>query len=1012
MGSVWPASGRGVRSVRLSAVLLLLLGVGQTNSAWGADQAYTVLADFEDASVAAQLTDVRQVLAADCKLTTTQIPARGQGALALEIGATAPRVSVACDLTFREPMRFPELDRVALFCWVRDAEIRIAFRLRDARGQLYETELQSVKEKLRWAQVGVAIGAAQLKRLTGTQPFADPLQVQGFRVETTALGRQTVYLDDLQVVHQVSPQHLVHGTFDFDEPTRVYEPGAPIRAAVVLENRSRTAHLTVTVDLAWTRPDGSSLQAQRDLVNLPPSGVDFRSHRKLDFSQVIQSPGLYRLVARAQAPGWPASNTFATTIAVTPSNRRVPRGRSVFFGVRSNLLREPQLDQMLEIRVARDMGVNLLAVDVPWRLAEPKAQAYDFAPLQPLVTALTERDIAPLAVLTEPPIWAAGDRAAREIELIRLLEALIAKFGERVPQYQLDAELFGDVPIDSMLASTERVRAAIRAAHPRVEVLPPAVHVHEAAPALDVAELLKRDPEFPLVFQTCGDTLPCLAQLEAYRQRAGFEWKASHFWQHDAAPIVGAGEFADAEGVLRHFVSAAVAGVGGLIWHDLRDDDNDLASPNAWDGLLRRDFSPKTSMLGYTTIAGLLTGYRCAGPVRGAPPEFDSALFISANRQIMALLPKPHRVLPAVLSPVADAMGDFSAYDFERRPHALLMPGENAALVPVLPRPLFIALATKRAESEPQVRLTTPWLRVPGTLFCGRDTSFSIEIDAFRRLNRSYLQLQTPKDAPYDASLSAASLTAELGETVAEAVQLSPRAGRDFARSTLELRLSIQGSRFELPIEVCSLADIRSLARGNAVTDEAYRLGRLSAPAGARATATAELHAAFTAEQMQLAVVVEDDRFTPLRAESAGALAGDQLLIRLAKADSPVRLGVRLEPAQLGSQAPRALGTTNTQAATEWNCVGAARADGSRAFTLTIPAAALHEAALAAGQKLLLNVQYIDDDADGFPPAELSWSSASGGEPAERLRWARLAGADGKALAAGELGAKEKGDPD
>ena len=53
------------------------------------------------------------------------LPARGKGSLALEIGATAHGVSVACDLTFREPTRFYTARRVVTYCWIDEGEYGI-----------------------------------------------------------------------------------------------------------------------------------------------------------------------------------------------------------------------------------------------------------------------------------------------------------------------------------------------------------------------------------------------------------------------------------------------------------------------------------------------------------------------------------------------------------------------------------------------------------------------------------------------------------------------------------------------------------------------------------------------------------------------------------------------------------------------------------------------------------------------------------------------------------------------
>ena len=107
-----------------------------------------------------------------------------------------------------------------------------------------------------------------------------------------------------------------------------------------LENISRQRALPLSVQLAWRRADGTELNTTRASLNLPASGAEYRSRQPVDFSQRIYEPGLYRLEARVYGPGW-IMPALQTTIAVTYTNRALPRGRATFFGIQTNLLREP-----------------------------------------------------------------------------------------------------------------------------------------------------------------------------------------------------------------------------------------------------------------------------------------------------------------------------------------------------------------------------------------------------------------------------------------------------------------------------------------------------------------------------------------------------------------------------------------------------------------------------------------------------------------------------------------------
>ena len=264
---------------------------------------------------------------------------------------------------------------------------------------------------------------------------------------------------------------------------------------------------------------------------------------------------------------------------------------------------------------------------------------------------------------------------------------------------------------------------------PKVEILPPPIPVNDADPPHDIGGFVRDNPGFPLGFRTSGDATVCLRQLQAFRQRGQFDWQASYWWEHDAEPLGGAGHYSDAEAVLRDYVAAATAGIGSVVWFDLRDDDNNPANPATMCGLVQRDFSPRTSLLGYASAAGVLTGCLCVGPVAGTPEAFDSALFVGTNRQVAVLLPQPNRVLPAVVAPHSGKPGQFAVQDFERRERPMLT-SSAAPLVPTIPRPLFVTLTFKQTQSEPQVDFARPWLRVPATVFCGANAPFTVELDA------------------------------------------------------------------------------------------------------------------------------------------------------------------------------------------------------------------------------------------------------------------------------------------
>ncbi|MBK9119995.1 MAG: hypothetical protein IPM18_10420 [Phycisphaerales bacterium] len=953
---------------------------------WGQETAVTVLADFESSTVAARIGDTHAVAPGDCRVRNVAIPARGQGALSVEIGATQPRVAVVVDLVFREPMRFSQANRIAAYCWIGDAPIGVAFRLRDSAGQLFETPAQNVTLPNRWVEVASDLTPTALERLQGSTALTFPVQLEALRIVTTRQGRQTVVIDDLQMEHRVAAPDLVAGTFSFDEPTRFYEPGSTVRAAVVLENRSRQVALNTTVKLAWTRADGSVLQTQQANISLPVSGIDYRSTRKLDFSQRVTDAGLYRLVAEVHAPGWPTTNVFETTIAVTPSNRRVARGRSTFFGVRTNLLREPLQDQLLEISVARDMGVNLLALDVPWETLEPKRGNFDFDTLATPLQTIIQRDMAVLLVLTEPPDWVPTDPQERLLAISDALSATLTRFGAGLRNVLVTRETLGEDDPAAHAASLDAIRARLLQRHPDTVVYGPLLVIDSAA-QLDIGTLRSGAPDLPRVFQTRGDTATALRDLEAFQARTAYRWQSQDLWLHHAAAVSGTGQTADAEAVLRHYVAAAAAGVGGLLWSDLRDDDNDPARPAQQRGLIRRDFGPRTTMIGYASTAGLLTGLRGTGPVPGTPEGFDSALFVGSTQQIGVLLPPANRILPAVLAPFSSAAGTFTVTDFERRAVPVLTSSYPTLFV-TAPRPLFVVLTLERAQSEPHLTLRKPWLRAPSIVFAGENTGFNVELDALQELRRSFLQVRLGREAPIEASFQSASLSANAGDTLTQRITLAPRAEQRFEHVELTLRASIEGQTVEVPLTVRPLSQVRALTAETSLSDPRYRLDALApVAAGLRPTAEVTLHAAFKGDRLLLAWRIKDDRLIPFAVDENGRTRGDFILVGLAREGHPQHTEARLTVA--GTPSILAVHGTPSALLADWRITAEDAPDGFRVVQLNLPISHEFGKPWMADDRLLIATTYSDDDADGFPAVRLHWGRGLDGTGVTTgFRWA------------------------
>lgn len=810
----------------------------------------TILADFETDSVAASLVDARNVLAADCRVKRVPIPARGQTALMIEIGAIAPNASVACELAYRVDSPIDEPLGAAVFCWLNEGQATVAFRVRDARGRIFETSPQPVGQTRRWQLLTAALGPEGLTPIAhpgereAAAPAAErPLEIVGLRVTTPTVGHQAIFVDDVQVEHLAALDELVGAEFRFDEVARLYVPGAVVRAEIEFENRSRSRACELSVELTWHDERGQMVGRGAGRAVLPPSSADFRSRQRVNASQRFNEPGLYRLSARVRNDQSPRVREFSSSLAVLHSNRLLSRGRNVFFALRTNLLREARPDRAGEIRAAREIGAQLLALDVAWDLLEPSPGQYRLDELDDVLTALAERDIAVMLSLAHAPSWL-PDAAARRPPQRRLLAEMARRAAARAAYFQpLEFDQAG-VPAGDEPAYLAEAAAALREAGSRAALVAPPVRVDEPAPR----PLPRGWSDAPAIwtFQTEGRCATAREALRRYAAANGLTWSSATWWQHRAAPLPSVGVEADAVELLEHYVEAARAGVGSLVWSDLRDDSSDARRPQHQRGLIGRDFGPKRSLIAYSSLAGALAGMRYVHPAPGTPTAFDSALFIASNRQTAVMIPRGNRVRPAVLAPISGLGGALSVVDFQRRPLPVLE-SAGPTLVPTPGGPFFVGIEFEQIEPKPRLEFAPEWLRVPATVLCGENAATVIELDAPLALQRSYFQIVLPPDAPFTSSVGARNLRAAAGDTIRIESVLTPVAGRSFERSALTVRLALEGRAIELPLVVRRLHRI-------APPDDGPATGVLSLMSDAGAAPAGEVRAACTPDELSISI--------------------------------------------------------------------------------------------------------------------------------------------------------------
>ncbi|MDX2200003.1 MAG: hypothetical protein SF069_13665 [Phycisphaerae bacterium] len=925
----------------------------------------TVVADFESDAVATSIGQVEGVLRADCTTRRGSLPARGSHCLAVEIGATQPQVSAVADMLLRNPIRFDSLDELGGFVWITAAPVKVAFRIEDATGRAFESAETTVKDLSRWVPLKLKFDPQSLKALGGEGPPKMPIQMRGVRISTTERGKQTVHLDDLQVAHRVGATDVLDGQFRFNEPTRIYDPGATAGAQVILENRSLEKALSVTVNLSWIQPDGATLKEQTATVDLPNASRGLRSYQTIDFSQKLSTPGLYRVVAKARAAGWTAAKQFETTIAVAPSNRNLARGRGQRFGMRTNLWREPREDQLLELALARDIGVQVLQLDVPWDQLEPREDDFRLDDLATLVEKTIEFGVTPVIGIAGRPVWLTTP--ADEAQLRGLLTALQRKFGRRVPMYSI---LRGEgVAADGEFRGLiERLAKELRAAGP-IELMAEGFDW----PTGDLGPLLAPPGEDAGV--VLGIHGVDVGGSRYAPPAGGPRWSRGHAWTFDAPSLSVAGGGRDAVNMLRSYLAASAAGVRGLWWFDLRDDDNDPTLPAGWHGLTRRDFSPKTPLLGYASAAGMLADLTYAGELFQAPAEFETALFIGPDRQVGVIVPKQNCMLPAVVAPLKGVPGEWELRSFDRRSVTLIGDADRP-LVPIGAEPLYLTLRPSSAQPRPQVGFAKPWLRAPRVVLAGATTT--IEIDTPGAVRKGYWQLTPSRDAPFKLSKSAGSLTVPGAQTVRIEFVAAPTIAAETV-GTVTLKAALDDATIQLPLEVRPLARIGTKA--------AEPIATLRAAAGQRTAGKSTVSASYSANALQLVVDVEDERFVGRGSGGRSATRGDELRIGAALEGQDVHGEWRIvEDGDAVSAEPIGRATT-----TNLPLVQRAVEGKTRRYTIEIPIKALGGDALRSGLRLLIAVQYFDDDDDGYAPTRLGWGAGLAGDGStSEFSWAEL----------------------
>ncbi len=717
----------------------------------------SVLADFEADDYLASAEELTASVASDWTIEPAAIPARGQRSLSITAASTRPDPSAIVRFRFRDPARFAQADRLMARAWLNQGSAAVAFVVEDALGRSFATEFAEVGGVRRWADLRSKLDRDALGKPRGQDPDAPPdiepmrwpLEIVGVAVRFKGAGRHTLYLDDLEIEHDVPAGEIVRGSFFVDRMSAVVEAGAEARMIFSLENRSRADAVNGALELTLYGPTGEKLAEERRTVTLPPKGADYRSRQTFPFSKRLEYAGFCRVAARLTSGASPPVDWEFGLVALPP-RPDIVRGRDQLFGVRVALFDQTPSDRLFEIEVAAALGAQVIALETPWRVIQPRPDTLALEQLDTLIKWMQDRRIEPLIVLTDPPEWLGAAEPGEH--QAKLLTSLVGRFGRRVRHYQLAREPGDGAALAQAMA---RVRARVAPLLDDLVIISPAAPLGE----------LTADADGALGAAVSGSPGACAAALSSGK----FEKKASVFCVVDATPAQALGDVVDASDVLRAYVAAARGGVRTLVWGRLRDTPD---APGV--GLLRRDFSPRRRAAAFANAAQWMIGAELSGPMPGAatidparPALADpmaSALFISLDRQVGIVFDSP-TVVPGVMARLLHGVSGFAVCRRWDAYPTIVFEWGDASLIEPPPGVMVVEFFPETNQSRPQVAFVPTWVAAPGVVAVDQTASFTARITCPYDAQRAYLRAETDPAAPIRCELGARVLQAGAGVT-------------------------------------------------------------------------------------------------------------------------------------------------------------------------------------------------------------------------------------------------------
>ncbi len=399
-----------------------------------------------------------------------------------------------------------------------------------------------------------------------------------------------------------------------------------------------TGPLRGTLNWVLRNWDGGELQRGQRRLELPPGGEVLVADvplpalpKSLRFAEAefeLKAPG--QSIAPAQAY-WLAAIPARENPRLQPES---PFGMGVYLGRFDPDTREEVA------RKARDAGVKWSREDFSWGRIEPRPGEFHWDYYDQLLDCARRHGITVYAIAGYWTTWSKSYTTEGVEQYLAYVRQLVRRYKDRVKQWEIWNEpniFFWQGPKEMYAELLKRSYAVIKAEDPSAQVLGLSTSgidfgfidkmLQLGAPfdVLTIHPYRKQfdDQAFINDLKKVSDLvkLPTGTRRPVWLTEMGWATHVPHpVLRQDFEPVT---QRAQAELIARVYLCAIVSGVEPrTFWYDFRNDGADPFYFEHNMGILRQDGRPKPAYLAYATLAGVLSGLKCAGPVEAGAGNF------------------------------------------------------------------------------------------------------------------------------------------------------------------------------------------------------------------------------------------------------------------------------------------------------------------------------------------------------------------------------------------------------